>query len=254
MRSIESDVVVGRLPALACLRAGRREVYRALVYENAEGIEEIIAALPAERIVRTDRASLDRLANGTRHQGVVLEVSPLPLLSLGAWLDKGVPEQCVVLILDSITDPMNFGAVIRSAAAFGAAGVLFQKDRAAPITPAVVKASAGGVEYMDLIQATNLVRDIQRLKKEGFWVNALDAGGDRLLWQADLRGRVALVIGSEGMGIRRLVKEHSDFIVSIPVRKELDSLNASVSAGIALGEWVRQNQSGFSDVEKAPRT
>ena len=131
-----------------------------------------------------------------------------------------------------------------------AAGVLFQKDRAAPITPAVVKASAGGVEYIDLILATNLVRDIRRLKEEGFWVYALDAGGDRVLWQSDLKGRVALVVGSEGAGIRRLVKEQSDFVISIPVRDELGSLNASVSAGIALAEWVRQRPEGDAPAEK----
>ena len=217
---------------------------------KTEGMEEILGALQAGQLVWTDREVLDKMAMGARHQGVVLEVAPLPLLTLGAWLEKGVPAQCAVLILDSITDPMNFGAVIRSAAALGAAGVLFQKDRAAPITPAVVKASAGGVEYIDLILATNLVRDIRRLKEEGFWVYALDAGGDRVLWQSDLKGRVALVVGSEGAGIRRLVKEQSDFVISIPVRDELGSLNASVSAGIALAEWVRQRPEGDAPAEK----
>ena len=250
MRGMNCDLVIGRLPALACLYAGKREVRRALLYKNAEGMEEILGALQAGQLVWTDREVLDKMAMGARHQGVVLEVAPLPLLTLGAWLEKGVPAQCAVLILDSITDPMNFGAVIRSAAALGAAGVLFQKDRAAPITPAVVKAAAGGVEYIDLILATNLVRDIRRLKEEGFWVYALDAGGDRVLWQSDLKGRVALVVGSEGAGIRRLVKEQSDFVISIPVRDELGSLNASVSAGIALAEWVRQRPEGDAPAEK----
>lgn len=241
MRGIHYDVVAGRLPALACLQAGRREVYKASLYKNASGIDAIVKTLGSERVVWAEKTDLDKLAGGARHQGVVLQVEPLPLLTMEAWLEKGLSAQCALLILDGITDPMNFGAIIRSAAAFGAAGVLFQKDRAAPITPVVIKASAGGVEYVDLVQATNLVRDIQRLQKEGFWVTALDAGADRLLWQSDLKGRVALIIGSEGEGIRRLVRERSDFVVSIPVRDELASLNASVSAGIALGEWVRQN-------------
>lgn len=234
------DLVAGRLPALACIRAGKREVHKAFLHKNADGIEEIVDALRPEQMVWCEKNELDRIAQGVRHQGVLLHAGRVPVLTVREWLDKHEEKQCALLVLDSIMDPMNFGAIIRSAAAFGAGGVLFAKDRAAPLSPAVVKAAAGGVEYIDLIQATNLVRDIQQVKKHGFWVSAFEAEGTRTLWEASLRGRTVMIIGSEGEGIRRLVREQADFSVCIPMRGELPSLNASVSAGIALGEWLRQ--------------
>lgn len=241
MSDTRYDVVVGRLPALACLNASKRAVHKAYLHNGAKGLEEIIGCLSPDQIRWCDKRELDKIAGGVVHQGVALYASPLPIMALQDWLLMHPEKSCALVILDSIADPMNFGAIIRSAAAFGAAGVLFQKDRAAPVSPATVKASAGGVEYVDLIQATNLVRDIQLLKKENFWVTTLEASGDQLLWQADFKGRTAIIIGSEGNGVRRLVKEQSDFIVSIPIRGELSSLNASVAAGLALGEWLRQS-------------
>lgn len=240
MRGSNHDVIVGRLPALACLHAGKREVYKAFLHRNAEGIEEIIDLLRSEQMVWCERRDLDKMSEGVRHQGVLLHAGPLPVLSIKDWLEKHGEAECALLVLDSIMDPMNFGAIIRSAAAFGAGGVLFAKDRAAPISASVVKAAAGGVEYIDLVQATNLVRDLQQVKKHGFWVSAFEAEGAQTLWEASLQGRTAMIIGSEGEGIRRLVREQADFLVSIPMRGELPSLNASVSAGIALGEWLRQ--------------
>lgn len=240
MKGPHCEVVVGRLPARACLDAGKRVVFEAFLHNNAIGLEEIVNALDATKITWVDKKELDKISQGARHQGVVLHVSPLQVLSLSAWLEKHQEPECVLLALDSITDPMNFGAIIRSAAAFGAGGVLFLKDRAAPVNASVVKAAAGGVEYVDLVQASNLARDIQQLKKEGFWVAALEATASKPLWEAPLKGRTAIIIGSEGEGIRRLVREQADFFVSIPMGGALSSLNASVSAGIALTEWARQ--------------
>lgn len=241
------EVVAGRLPALACIQGKKREVYKAFLHRNAEGMEEIIDLLRPEQMVWCDKKDLDRVSQGVRHQGIVLHAGALPVLTMSEWLDKHDEAQCALLILDSIMDPMNFGAMIRSAAAFGASGVLFAKDRAAPLSPSVVKASAGGVEHIDLIQATNLVRDIQQAKKRGFWVSAFEAGGPHSLWEASLGGRTAIIIGNEGEGIRRLVREQADFFVSIPMRGELSSLNASVSAGIALAEWLRQCENDAKD-------
>ncbi|MFA7692399.1 MAG: 23S rRNA (guanosine(2251)-2'-O)-methyltransferase RlmB [Candidatus Hydrogenedentes bacterium] len=242
MNDAHHEVVLGRLPVLTCLDAGKREVFRAFIHDNAVGLEEIINALPPEKITWTDRKHLDKMSQGARHQGVLLHVAPMKLLSLFEWCDNHKEPECLLLILDCITDPMNFGAIIRSAAALGAHGVLFPKDRAAPVNAAVVKAAAGGIEYVPLIQASNLTRDIQHLKKEGFWVVAFEANADRSLWQVPLTGRVAMIIGSEGDGIRRLVKEQADFLASIPMAGNLSSLNASVSAGIALTEWLRQSK------------
>lgn len=243
MRERQFEVVTGRLPALACLYAGKREVYEVFLHKNAVGLEEIVNALDSGKINWVEKKVLDGMSQGARHQGVVLHVAPLPILSLGAWLDKHMEKECVLLVLDSITDPMNFGAIIRSAAAFAAGGVLFLKDRAAPVNAAVVKAAAGGVEYVDLVQATNLARDMQLLKKEGFWIAALEANAAKPLWEVSLKGRTAIIVGSEGEGIRRLVREQADFFVSIPMEGALSSLNASVSAGIALTEWSRQTAS-----------
>ena len=149
----------------------------------------------------------------------------------------------VLVVLDGIEDPQKFGAIVRSAAACGASGVLFAKDRSSPVTTAAMKAAAGGMECVDLIQATNLVRSLEQIKEVGFWITALDADAETVLWDNDLTGRVAMIIGSEGAGIRRLVREHADFIVSIPLEGVISSLNASVRAGVALAEWMRQNHS-----------
>jgi len=147
-----------------------------------------------------------------------------------------------VVALDGVEDPHNFGAIVRSAAACGACAVLFGKDRAAPISAVSVKSAAGGMEYVDLVQATNLVRSLDALKKAGCWIAALDAEAPQDLWDADLTGRIVLVIGSEGKGIRRLVNEHCDLHLRIPLRGPITSLNASVSAAIALAECLRQRR------------
>ena len=240
MAGHHSEKVAGRLPVLAALQAGRRRPRCLYVYEHAKdlgAIKEAAATIPVEQV---NRKRLDDLSAGVNHQGVVLQAAPLPVFPLDDWMQRHPePEQALVM-LDGVEDPQNFGAIIRSAAAFGAAGVLFAKDRASPITTAAMKAAAGGMEYVDLIQVTNLARALETLKKQGFWIAALAEDAEQPIWKADLRGRIALIIGNEGTGIRRLVKERADFLLSIPLTNALPSLNASVSAGIALAEWSRQ--------------
>lgn len=207
---------------------------------GAKGLDDILAAaagLPVESMSRSD---LDHLTDGAPHQGVVLEADPLPLLSLKEWL-QGLDEgPCFVAVLDGIEDPHNFGAIVRSAAAFGAAGVLFAKDRAAPLSITAVKSAAGGFEYVPLMQETNLTRALSMLKDAGFWVLGLDADGGQPLWQSSLPAKCALIIGSEGKGMRRLVAEHCDLLMHIPMPGKITALNASVSAGIAFAEVARQ--------------
>jgi 23S rRNA (guanosine2251-2'-O)-methyltransferase len=238
-----NEFVIGRIPVLECLRARKRKARRLFYLAQGTGLEEILAAAKAIPCEPRDRQTLDRLTDGQQHQGVVLDAYPMPLLSLDEWLGRvsraGQPSVCA-LLLDSIEDPQNFGAIVRSATAFGAVGVLFGKDRAAPVSPAMLKAAAGAAEYIDLVQVTNLARGLAQLKEAGFWVSGLEASGDRLLWQADLRGRSLIVIGSEGRGIRRIIQEQCDFLVRIPIEGAITSLNASVSAAIALAEWKRQ--------------
>jgi len=195
-------------------------------------------ALPAEA---TDRQTLDQLTQGAQHQGVVLEAAPLPELDLKTWL-KSLPESghvCAVM-LDGVEDPQNFGSIVRSAAAFGASAVLYGKDRAAPLSSTALKAAAGAAEYIDLVQCGNLTRALPPLKDAGFWCAGREAEGAQDLWQADLTGRTLLIVGSEGKGMKRLLRESCDFLLRIPIDGPITSLNAGVSAAVALAEWKRQ--------------
>ena len=225
-----------------CLRAGKRTARRLFLLRNARDIDYIRAAAHRIPIEECDRNRLDQLSGGVVHQGVVLEADPLPLLDSGVWASGAFPEQAVVVILDGVEDPHNFGAIVRSATACGACAVVFGKDRSAPLSAAATKSAAGAMEYIDLVQATNLTRAIDELKKAGFWIAGLDAAAEKTIWEADLKGRIALVVGSEGKGVRRLVREHCDFHLRIPLNGPITSLNASVSAAIAIAECLRQRQ------------
>ncbi len=239
---MKSDYVYGKLPVLECLRAGKRPALKLFLLRNAKGFGEIQKAAAGIPVETCTRADLDKLTHGGVHQGVVLEAGPLPVIALAEWLDSPPPDDAIAVILDGIEDPQNFGAIVRSAAACGAGTIVFTKDRAAPLSPAAIKSAAGGMEYVTLVRITNLVRAIDMLKQNGFWIAGLDPDSEQLLWEADLTGRVALVIGSEGKGMRRLVRERCDHRLRIPLEGPISSLNASVCAGIALVECLRQRK------------
>ena len=173
-----------------------------------------------------------------------MEAPPLPVLTLQDWLSKPLPADAMVVVLDGVEDPHNFGAIVRTAAACGVLAIIFGKDRAAPLSSAAVKAAAGAMEYIDLVQVTNISRALEALKKAEFWVAAFAEDAEKTLWEADLRGRIALVLGSEGQGIRRLVREHCDWRLRIPLPGPITTLNVSVSAAIALAECLRQRIQG----------
>jgi 23S rRNA (guanosine2251-2'-O)-methyltransferase len=212
---------------------------------SSKGLDEILAQARKRNVpVRdADRNQLEALAHGVMHQGVVLKAGALPVRKLENWLSGDIDSEAVVVILDGVEDPHNFGAIVRSASACGAAAVLFGKDRAAPLSAAACKSAAGAMEYVNLIQVTNVARTIQQLQKEGFWVAALDAQAPQTLWQANLDGRIALVVGSEGAGIRPLVQKRCDLQLRIPLAGPITSLNASVSASMVLAECLRRRQS-----------
>lgn len=237
---MKTERVVGRIPVLEALRAGKRSPHRLFLLRDARGIGDLEAAAVGLSIEYLSRAQLDKMSDNTIHQGVILEAAPLPVSDLSGWLRHGVDPASIIVILDSVEDPHNFGAIVRSAAAWGAKAVLFAKDRSAPISPAAVKSAAGGMEYIDLICATNLSRSIVALKEEGFWIAALEAEAEQTIWDADLKGRIGIVIGNEGKGIRPLVSRNCDMHLSIPIQGPVSSLNASVSAAIALAECARQ--------------
>ncbi len=234
------DIVTGRIPVLECLRSGVRRPHRLFLLRGSrdlDGLREAARGIPVEELPRPE---LERLAKGAVHQGVVLYAEPLPLWELAPWLAALEGSDAIVVVLDGIEDPHNFGAIVRSAAACGASAVLFGKDRSAPLSTAAFKSAAGAMEHIPLIRVTNLNSALQKLKEAGFWVAGLEADGSQTLWEANLKGRIAMVIGSEGKGIRRLVNEHCDFHLRIPLSGAITSLNASVSAGIALAECRRQ--------------
>jgi 23S rRNA (guanosine2251-2'-O)-methyltransferase len=187
-------------------------------------------------------AELDKLAAGERHQGVVAEVLPRagdPETQLEEALEAAGPAP-LLLVLDGVQDPHNLGACLRSADAAGAAAVIVPRDRAAGLTPVVRKVAAGAAETVPLVSVVNLARTLRDLKGRGIWLVGTDDAADKTLYEADLKGPLALVMGSEGEGMRRLTRECCDQRVSIPMAGAVESLNVSVAAGVALFEAVRQ--------------
>jgi 23S rRNA (guanosine2251-2'-O)-methyltransferase len=187
-------------------------------------------------VKKVRRAQIEELAPGAAHQGVVARVGPYPYSDLGEILAASDP---LVLVLDSVTDPRNLGAVLRAADGAGASGVVIPKDRAVGVTAVAVKASAGASEHVPVARETNLRRAIHRIKKGGVWVYAAEGGG-MAYTELDLSGPVALVLGSEGRGVRKLVREGCDGAVSIPMLGAVESLNVSVAAAVLLYEAQRQ--------------
>lgn len=234
-------LVAGRIPVLECLRAGKRSARRLFLLESGKDLGPIRNAARNLPIQYCNRQQLDRMTHGAAHQGVVLEADPLPLHELKAWLPHAPPDALLIL-LDRIEDPHNLGAIARSAAACGAAALIFGKDHAAPLSIAALKAAAGALEYLDLIQVGSLIRAVETLQAAGFRVLGLDADAATNLWDLPLTGRIGILIGSEGEGLRPLLQQRCDALARIPIHGPITSLNASVSAGIALAEALRQRR------------
>ncbi|MGQ0384197.1 MAG: 23S rRNA (guanosine(2251)-2'-O)-methyltransferase RlmB [Gammaproteobacteria bacterium] len=204
-----------------------------------------ILELAATRGVRTSRAAaveLDRETGGAAHQGVLAELRPIAPLDENSLLDLLVaaPPPLLVLVLDGVSDPHNLGACLRTADAAGANAVVAPRDRAAGLSPVVRKVAAGAAETIPFAQVTNLARALRDLKAAGLWIAGTAEDGERELYGTDLTGSLALVIGAEGRGLRRLTRECCDFCLRLPMRGTVASLNVSVAAGIALFEARRQ--------------
>jgi 23S rRNA (guanosine2251-2'-O)-methyltransferase len=197
-------------------------------------------------VVEAEPATLDRLAEGQRHQGAVAEVLPRsgdPETQLEDALAaaEGPP---LLLVLDGVQDPHNLGACLRSADAAGVHAVLAPRDRAAGLTPVVRKVAAGGADAVPFIAVVNLARTLRDLRSRGLWLAGLDAEGETTIYDADFRGPLAVVLGAEGQGLRRLTRENCDQLVSIPMAGSVESLNVSVATGVVLFEAVRQRGQG----------
>ncbi len=242
-----SDKIFGRNPVLEALK-GDRSINKLLIAKGTTGgsLSEIRAKALAKRIPvqEVERPYLDNLAEGASHQGVValgaardyVEVEDI-LAIAGA---KG--EDPLVLLLDEVEDPRNLGSILRTADGAGAHGVIIPKRRSAGLTEAVAKASAGAVEYVPVARVSNIAQTIDNLKKQGLWIVGTDAQGDKVYWEQDLGGPLGIVVGSEGKGIGRLIKEKCDFLVRIPMKGKISSLNAGVATSLILYEVLRQRR------------
>ena len=231
-----SNLLVGRNPIREALKAGR-DMEKLLVAkgELIGSAREIVAMAREQKVIvqEVDRAHLDAMAPG--HQGLIAVVSAYAYKTVDDMLAlaKERGEAPFLVILDGVTDPHNLGAIIRSAECAGAHGVIIPERRAVGLTPAAVKASAGAVEYLPVAREVNLTRTIERLKKEGIWIYGTAMNGEDYR-KVDFSGPKALVIGSEGEGMSRLVGESCDKVVTLPMKGKIESLNASVAAGILL--------------------
>lgn len=228
----------GKHAALAALDNRMRKIKRVLVTKNTQA--ELSGKLSAfKNITVMDGQKLDALLPpGSVHQGIAVECEPLRQPSLQDWLsqDTGKP----ILLLDQVTDPHNVGAILRSAAAFDV-GCVIGTDRHAPCESGVMaKTASGAMEIIPLIAVTNLVQSLELIKKAGYWIAGLDGAASQTLAQAKLDSKTALVLGAEGAGLRRLTTEHCDYLVKLPMSNQMESLNVSNAAAIALYELYKQ--------------
>ena len=244
---LPEDMLAGRNAVMEALKGSSR-INRLMVADgSSEGsIRELIAVAKEKGVPVQflERSKLDSMAKGIRHQGVLAQVSPVEYVELQDILSKAREKQedPFIILLDELEDPHNLGAILRSADAAGAHGVLIPKRRSCPLSATVAKTSAGAVEHVPVARIGNIVQTIKALKEEGLWVAGADMDGKNY-YEADLTGPLLLVVGSEGQGIGRLVKEQCDFIVRIPMLGAINSLNASVAGSVLMFEVTKQRLS-----------
>ena len=242
-----ADYLYGINPVREALLGGGRKPSELLALggERSTRLEELLALATRQQVKVSfrERRDLDRLAGHAHHQGVLLRLEPFRFSDfdelLSAWQASGDPA--FFLILDGITDPHNFGAILRTAEVSGCLGVIVPKDRSCPVTPVVEKTAAGALSHLPLCQVTNLARCLEELKKAGVWCYGLAGEATaQNIFSTKLTGHLALVVGSEGKGLRPNVRCHCDGLLAIPMQGKVGSLNASVAAAVAMFEVVRQ--------------
>ncbi|NLJ78359.1 MAG: 23S rRNA (guanosine(2251)-2'-O)-methyltransferase RlmB [Tissierellia bacterium] len=246
---MSEQYIVGRNPILEILRTDRHVDTIFIAEGESRGSINRIMDIARDRNIRIERVNkgrLDRISGTNAHQGVAALVGPYEYSSVDGILNIAAKrdEPPFILILDGIEDPHNLGAIIRSAEAGGAHGIIIPKRRAAQVTQTVYKSSAGSVEFLAIARVTNISNTIDNLKEKGLWIYGADMDGRKNHFDWDLSGPVGLVIGSEGRGISRLVGEKCDALLRIPIRGRTSSLNAANAASILIYEVVRQNYGG----------
>lgn len=243
-QAVREDLIEGRNAVIEALKSDRTIEQILLAKGDLEGAVNVILALAKEKgivIKEVDRRKLDGMSTTGSHQGVIAITTPFNYCELedilAAAKEKG--EEPFIIILDEIEDPHNLGSIIRTAEVCGAHGIIIPKRRNVGVTASVYKSSAGAVEYVKIAKVTNINGAIETLKKRGIWIYGADMDAREYSYQANLKGAVALVIGSEGRGISRLTKEKCDNLVKIPMKGNVNSLNASVAAGILMYEVMK---------------
>lgn len=243
---VNSNLILGRNPVIEALK-NDREIEKIMVGKGAEGSITKILGMARDKgipVYECDRAALDRVSGGLPHQGVAAYASAYKYAELediyARAAEKG--EEPFIVVLDNLEDPHNLGAIMRTAECAGAHGVIIPKRRSCGLTDVVAKSSAGAIEYVPVVKVANIAQTLETLKEDGFWTAACDMGG-RNYYEQDLTGKLAIVIGSEGFGISRLVKEKCDFTVSMPMVGKITSLNASNAAAVLMYE-VRKQRDG----------
>jgi len=241
---VSDEFITGRRAVMEALKS-ERAINKLLVQDNAEGggLGELLALARQHSIViqQVPKAKLDDVATNRSHQGVLAYVAAKPYAELDELIAKaksGYPG--LLVVLDGVEDPHNLGSILRSVDGVGAAGVIIPKRRAVPLTGTVSKSSAGALEHVQVARVANISQTLELLKKEGFWIIGAAGEAAKVYTEADFTGNVVLVIGNEGEGLSRLVSEHCDFLVKLPMHGQINSLNAGVAAGILLYEVVRQ--------------
>ncbi len=239
------EMITGRNPVLEAIKSGR-SIHKLWVVEGEKhgSILQIMALAKESGIVTqfVPRRRIEEMAQNKAHQGVIAFVACKAYVEVEDILDAANKrgESPFIIILDEIKDPHNLGAILRTADAVGAHGVIIPQRRAVGLTGVVAKASAGAVEYVPVAQVVNLARVLEQLKKEGLWIFGADMKGEETFYDANLSGAIGLVIGAEGAGISRLIKEKCDVLVNIPMTGQISSLNASVAASILMYEVFKQ--------------
>lgn len=238
-------IIEGRNPVIEALRSDAQIDTILINKEAAQGSLNKIFELAKEKnilIKNVDKALLDRLSENKRHQGVIAEAMEYEYKDIDHIFNyaKEKNEKPFIVILDEITDVHNLGSIVRSAECLGAHGVIIPKRRSAQVNGVVAKSSAGAIEYLPICRVTNIVDTLETLKERGLWIYGADMSGEKYIYQEKFDGPVGLVIGSEGKGIGRLVKEKCDVLVKIPMKGKINSLNASNAASIIIYEIMKQ--------------